>query len=712
MRTPSYLTYSRAPLPLSLPHIHSQVVTGGTIHSGTHGERPACAFLVLRKHDFPGLWSFRYSPGQFVYLCVPRISPYPHPFSISSAPVPSDPSLFSVHVKTMGAGTWSETLVKLLAAAESAAASTSDVIRVGDSARAFQLLAFLSTKWPSRAFPSSAISSSTPSSAQSQSRGNFNFEEGGVSGSKSKLGEGAAEGGGSGWGGLQSPSPSTSSPSTPRRTGSGTAAVPGTSTPRGAFAPTTPASAAAAEGAHLLFGAGLALPPLSSARPSHVIDTSEILGPLHVTGPFGTPSLQLERYAHFILIAGGIGITPIAPLHYALAMHQPVQHGYHDPDVDSSSSGQAGEGATPGSLKLGVTSWRRGGSGGGLRRRRRAWWSPPCCRRLRGSLCSSSSSDELHGRVGDLRSLTTVWSVREPGLVEAFAPMLLASPSPAEAALIAQQARTMAVHAGRSRGLLRALPRLFSKGGGVLSGSSSSGGGGSAGAESAADDTPFSVIDVKVYSGSTHKDRKHKHEEKAAAAAAAAAAVAAAETDHDHLQERGAGLGFDSKADSSSNSSSSGNGGDVVLQNPLLRISATASGGAGDHNSGNGNGNGHPLSLEYPSPPSSSSTSSPKPAETLHGIPIVRDRVHMHALLEVACARITAIEAKRFRGARGRDTTVIPVAVVVCGPGKMVDEAFEVTRRLNAASAAAAEGYDDAFAPRVEFHVHRETFEL
>ena len=40
-----------------------EVLTGGAIRSGVaageHGERPACAYLVLRKHDFPGLWAFR-----------------------------------------------------------------------------------------------------------------------------------------------------------------------------------------------------------------------------------------------------------------------------------------------------------------------------------------------------------------------------------------------------------------------------------------------------------------------------------------------------------------------------------------------------------------------------------------------------------------------------------------------------------------------------
>ena len=73
-----------------------EVITGGIIRAGGSGRsargphaqeknRPTAAYLILRKHDFPGLWAFRYSPGQFVYLQVPKISVYPHPFSISSA---------------------------------------------------------------------------------------------------------------------------------------------------------------------------------------------------------------------------------------------------------------------------------------------------------------------------------------------------------------------------------------------------------------------------------------------------------------------------------------------------------------------------------------------------------------------------------------------------------------------------------------------------
>ena len=60
---------------------------GGGAHRGKAGGEapPTAVYLVLRKHDFPGLWQFRYAPGQFVYLHVPKISAYPHPFSISSA---------------------------------------------------------------------------------------------------------------------------------------------------------------------------------------------------------------------------------------------------------------------------------------------------------------------------------------------------------------------------------------------------------------------------------------------------------------------------------------------------------------------------------------------------------------------------------------------------------------------------------------------------
>lgn len=93
-------------------------------------------------------------------------------------------------------------------------------------------------------------------------------------------------------------------------------------------------------------------------------------------GAFGRPSVQLENYKHFILVAGGIGITPIAPMHYALL---------HGLPVGPVSSGLA---------------------------------------RMLG--CYGACE---HGSVvGQVKavpeSVTTVWTTRDRSLLEAFAPLL------------------------------------------------------------------------------------------------------------------------------------------------------------------------------------------------------------------------------------------------------------------------------------------------
>lgn len=43
-----------------------------------------------------------------------------------------------------------------------------------------------------------------------------------------------------------------------------------------------------------------------------------------ISGPVGRPSVQLERYDHIILVAGGIGITAIAPIFAAAASGRPL----------------------------------------------------------------------------------------------------------------------------------------------------------------------------------------------------------------------------------------------------------------------------------------------------------------------------------------------------------------------------------------------------
>ena len=45
---------------------------------------------------------------------------------------------------------------------------------------------------------------------------------------------------------------------------------------------------------------------------------------LLVSGPLGRPSVQLERYSHVVLIAGGIGITAVAPVFEATARGLPL----------------------------------------------------------------------------------------------------------------------------------------------------------------------------------------------------------------------------------------------------------------------------------------------------------------------------------------------------------------------------------------------------
>lgn len=53
-----------------------------------------------------------------------------------------------------------------------------------------------------------------------------------------------------------------------------------------------------------------------------------------ISGPFGKCSVQLDRYHHFVLIAGGVGITPVASLHHALVNGRPVESGdVHAPSV-------------------------------------------------------------------------------------------------------------------------------------------------------------------------------------------------------------------------------------------------------------------------------------------------------------------------------------------------------------------------------------------
>ena len=133
-----------------------------------------------------------------------------------------------------------------------------------------------------------------------------------------------------------------------------------------------------------------------------------------------------------------------------------------------------------------------------------------------------------------------------------------------------------------------------------------------------------------------------------------------------------------------------------------------------------GAGLGFPLSGDLleaglhkrPAPePASSSAAAPVPATPttlISGLPVIRDRMHIAALLEEVSTRVANAEmAARARSRGAVDwsrevATPIPVALLVCGPGAMVDAVFEAVRRIN--------GGENPH--RAEFHVHRETFDL
>lgn len=106
-----------------------------------------------------------------------------------------------------------------------------------------------------------------------------------------------------------------------------------------------------------------------SRWPTSSVAAMRKLIPVHIAGPFGAPSLQLDKYKHFVLFAGGIGITPIAPLHYTLSRGLPI---------------------TKYASAIGTL------------------------------LCGSKAS---HAQA-DVSTVTTVWSMRDTSLTTAFAPLL------------------------------------------------------------------------------------------------------------------------------------------------------------------------------------------------------------------------------------------------------------------------------------------------
>ncbi|KAJ3047295.1 hypothetical protein HK097_011660 [Rhizophlyctis rosea] len=59
--------------------------------------------------------NFQYAPGQYVFICIPKISPFEwHPYSISSSP---HQSTMSVHIRALG--NWSRKVAKLAASSDS-----------------------------------------------------------------------------------------------------------------------------------------------------------------------------------------------------------------------------------------------------------------------------------------------------------------------------------------------------------------------------------------------------------------------------------------------------------------------------------------------------------------------------------------------------------------------------------------------------------------
>lgn len=135
-------------------------------------------------------------------------------------------------------------------------------------------------------------------------------------------------------------------------------------------------------------------PPLPAGMPT-----------VRVFGPFGRLSLQIGRYANVLLVAGGIGITPIASLHYALINRVPLP-GHFDPVDDGDD--HTGDGSK----------------------------SRSCCSGSNGCWRSIAGDDSPHAAPhrSPLRSLMTVWTARGNSLIQEFAPLLLPAPIPATAA--------------------------------------------------------------------------------------------------------------------------------------------------------------------------------------------------------------------------------------------------------------------------------------
>ena len=124
------------------------------------------------------------------------------------------------------------------------------------------------------------------------------------------------------------------------------------------------------------------------------------LHPVYVLGPFGRPSVPLEEFHHFVLIAGGVGITAIAPLHASIVNGLPLVHADASPVAV---------------LKRLFSCHHR---------------APPLAGAESPRPDSSQSLSPLSGtQSGPSVTVTTAWVVREPALIAEFAPLLPTSKS-------------------------------------------------------------------------------------------------------------------------------------------------------------------------------------------------------------------------------------------------------------------------------------------
>jgi hypothetical protein len=344
----------------------TRVVSGGIV-----SDRPTekvwhrTAYFVLEKKGrwrfLDVVWPFRYAVGQYVYLSIPCISPFLHPFSISSVPNPECPGRFTVHIKSMGPNTWSDSVYVYV---------LGHMTPLGHS---------IPKQYSFRAPTARAASVAV-------------HRAGG--GLHSSFGADAGE---TDIDGHMSMSPFSRAD----RIRMAAAQATSSASEQTAAEPARLLSSAPGSDGPLVYatpegGAELLWKATDSWQPASACPT------ILVTGPFGRASVQLERYRHFVLLAGGIGVTPIAPLHYCLARGYPVVT-YVSPlkawirRTLSRLLGLSGAAKQSGSNSA---------SAGRLSPRNEAY------------------SEIISSVTAKAESLLTIWTTRDRALLEAFAPLL------------------------------------------------------------------------------------------------------------------------------------------------------------------------------------------------------------------------------------------------------------------------------------------------